>query len=207
MKKKKIMAEQNNGKDALYNSHKDRWSRKAKHQIPLAEKHIVGDIWTKGEWALYENSPVEILVETNENMLTGIKINNKVKMVNSTKLTKIDESAMGGLISLNPLNRMMQLAGISTPFNIESKEPETLKEADATNMFNSLMKANQAGEYKNNPEAAALATVGQILTGLSNVIEQLRDTVDASLMTKLDTAVGLGAFLIKTAKEKTKVVK
>lgn len=208
MKPQRIMAEQNDGSEELYNSHKDRWSRNAKHQLPLAEKHNLINQWKKGDIALFEGHQVEIVIPRGPNSTVGIMYNGQTKMVTETNLQKIDEAVMGGLMAVSPLNRMMQLAGISNPTTMSPAqdtvmETELLNEADPTNMFNGLMKANLSGEYKNNPDAARVATVGQIMVGLESVIAPLRTKMEPDMLKKLDVAVGLGAALVKTAKEMT----
>jgi hypothetical protein len=204
MRKLKIMAEQNNGNEVLYNSRKDRWSRKAKHNLPRSERPEINETFTKGEFAMYEDKAVEIVVATNKDFKTGIDLGGKVTMVNTYKLSRLDEAVIGGLTNLTPLNRIMQLAGL--PENASDENlPQVLDEAtDSTNMFNALYKANLAGEFKNNPDAARIATVGQVLTGLNTVIDPVRKSIDAGLVSKIDAAIGLGAFLIKTAQEKTR---
>ena len=209
MKSKRIMAEQSNGTEALYNSYKDRWSRRAKHQLAKAERTTVKSNWECGDLALYEGTHVEVIVPNGPNKTIGILWNGSTKMVAERKLVKLDENVVGGLLSVNPINRMMQLAGISVPMTIgetaDSEEnKDELMEADATNMFEALMKANLAGEFKNNPDAARLATVGQVMVGLENVIQPLREKVTPDLVSKLDAAVGLGAALLQTAQRMLK---
>lgn len=209
MKPQRIMAEQNDGSEELYNSHKDRWSRNAKHQLPLAEKHNLINQWKKGDIALFEGQHVEIIIPKGPNSTVGIVVDGKTKMVVEKLLSKIDEAVMGGLLAVSPLNRMMQLAGISNPSTITpSEEPiaetEVLNEADPTNMFNALMKANLAGEFKNNPDAARVATIGQIMAGLETVVAPLRTKLEPDMLKKIDVAVGLGAAFIKNARLMTK---
>lgn len=209
MKPPRIMAEQNDGSEELFNSHKDRWSRNAKHHIPVSEKKNLTDQWAKGDLAIFEGQEVEIVIPRGPNATIGICINGKTKMVQHSHLTKLDEAVMGGIQSVNPINRMMQLAGISNPTVMvpseeQVQESEILNEADPTNMFNALMKANIAGEYKNNPDAARIATVGQIMVGLESIIAPLRTKMQPDMLNKLDVAVGLGAALIKTAQGMTK---
>ena len=110
---------------------------------------------------------------------------------------------------LNPINRIMQLAGLSTsnivkPVAETESEPAIIEEADATNMFEALYKANANGEYKNNPDAARVATIGQIMVGLESQVEPLRGKLAADMEQKLNVAVGLGAALITAAKNMLK---
>ena len=99
---------------------------------------------------------------------------------------------------------MMQLAGISAPTIVEPVvETEEIDEADSTNMFEQLFKANLNGEYRNNPDAARLATIGQIMVGLESQVEPLRGKVTPDLENKINMAVGLGAALMTAAKSMT----
>lgn len=202
MKPHRIMAPQNASKEALWNSSNDRWSRNAKHPmnvneiIELAEEDVNEESnWTVGDTAIYNDQSVEITIPNGPDGTVGIMYEGKLKMVMADTLT---EGVMGGMTALSPINRMMQLAGISNPTIIGE---EQLSEADATNMFNQLFRANLAGEFKNNPAAARLATVGQIMVGLGAMVNELKtkDGIESDLATKLDTAVGLGAFLIQNA--------
>jgi len=120
---------------------------------------------------------------------------------------QLDEGVLGGMQPLNPINRIMQLAGLSTNNIIEpvsDPTPGIIEEADATNMFDALYKANANGEYKNNPDAARIATIGQIMAGLESQVEPLRGKLAADMEQKLNVAVGLGAALITAAKNMLK---
>ena len=127
-------------------------------------------------------------------------------MVLSSKLSKLDEGVLGGMQPLNPINRIMQLAGISAPITVEPVAEESitdiqsLEEADSTNMFEQLFNANLNGEFRNNPDAARLATIGDVMVGLESQVSQLRGKVSTDLETKINAAVGLGAALITAAK-------
>lgn len=211
MKPLKIVAPLNDIDEALWNSKEDRWSRNAKHQISTDDidtRHI----WEKGDFAVYEGQEVEILVSKGPNFTVGISFNGRTKMVKESKLKPLTEGVMGGLLALNPLNRMMQLAGLSNgnsePVKEESELSPTsldnvISEDDTTNMFTQLFKANLNGEYRNNPPAARLATVGEILAGLSSVVGELTGKVDPNLLAKITSAIGLGPALMQQAKAMT----
>lgn len=204
MKPPHIMAPQNSSKEELWNSSYDRWSRNAKHPIKVNEildlenDDVIDEHshWAIGDTAIYNNQSVEIKIPNGPDGTVGIIYEGKLKMVTADTL---NEGVMGGMTELSPLNRMMQLAGISSPTIVG--EDQQLIEADATNMFNQLFRANLSGEFKNNPPAARLATVGQIMVGLGAMVNELKtqDKISPDLATKLDTAVGLGAFLIQNA--------
>jgi hypothetical protein len=122
----------------------------------------------------------------------------------------LEEGVIGGMQPLGPINRIMQLAGISVPTTVgeELDQPEdvqTLSEADPTNMFQQLYTANtNDAKYKNNPQAAKLATIGQVLTGLNTQIGDLQGQIPSDLQSKLNMVVGLGALLIQQADQITK---
>jgi hypothetical protein len=133
----------------------------------------------------------------------------KINEIN-TDTEQLDEGVLGGMQPLNPINRIMQLAGLSTTNIVEpvaeteTQEISVITEADATNMFDALYKANANGEYKNNPDAARIATIGQIMVGLESQVEPLRGKLAADMEQKLNVAVGLGAALITAAKNMLK---
>ena len=209
----KIMAEQNNGDEALWNTRQDRWSRRAKHQLNLTNKgEISENIWNKGDKALYENQEVTVVIPAGPNFTVGIMLEGKTRMVRETMLYKIDEGVMGGMKPLSPINRIMQLAGLSVPTIMEPTSesidlvdtenvdpPVVVNEADATNMFEQLFDANFNGQYKNNPAAARLATIGQILTGIEPQVTQLADQIPQDLSQKITAVVGLGALIMQSA--------
>lgn len=209
---RRIMAPQGSSKEVLWNSTDDRWSRRAKHPLQVSEAiNMTDNNWEKGDVANYKGTDVTIEIPNGPNNTIGVIYEGKLKMVLNDTLT---ESVMGGMQPLGPINRMMQLAGLSVPTIIDPaqavSEDETsadtadvITEADATNMFQQLMKANFSGEYRNNPGAARLATVGQVLIGLNTVINDMKakNEIPADVVTKLDTAVGLGAYLMQSAKK------
>ena len=122
----------------------------------------------------------------------------------------LEEGVLGGMQPLNPINRIMQLAGIATNkimepvAETETEESAVIAEADATNMFDGLFKANANGEYKNNPDAARVATIGQIMAGLESQVAPIRGKLAPDMQQKLDVAVGLGVALITAAKNMLK---
>ena len=208
---RRIMAPQGTSKEALWNSVHDRWSRSAKHPLQVSEAvNMIENNWEKGDVAVYNGTDVTIEIPNGPNKTIGVIYEGQLKMVLNDSLS---ESVMGGMKPLSPINRMMQLAGLSVPTIIEPTDAiheesdqgsrEVIEENDATNMFQQLMKANFAGEYKNNPGAARLATVGQILVGLNAVITDMKakNEIPADIVPKLDTAVGLGAYLLQSARK------
>lgn len=211
MKVRRIMAPQDSTNEALWNSTRDRWSRKAKHPLQIYEAETMNEnTWEKGDIANYKGEDVVIEIPNGPNNTVGIVYEGRVKMVLNNALS---ESVMGGMQPLGPINRMMQLAGLSVPTIIEPNnnvteteelnDIEKLEEADTTNMFQQLEKANYSGEYRNNPGAARLATIGQVLMGLNTIVDAMKknNELPAEVAPKIDMAVGLGAFLQQTAKK------
>ena len=205
-----IMVEQNDGDDALWNSVEDRWSRKAKHAMNLPNKEAVSQDWEKGEIVIYEGAEVEISIPRGPNSCIGIIYDGKTKMVRESKLTKIDEGVMGGMTPLNPINRMMQLAGISNPTTIEPSIAEEqvpvaediIEEAD---MFTGLFNKHFLGDFKNNATAARIATMGDIMVGLQSQVANIKGKVSDDLYDKIEMATGIG-MLLKNAAEKMKTI-
>jgi len=206
----KIIAEQNDGDEALWNTTQDRWSRRAKHPMNLCLKSTIKESsWEIGDRAMYQGKEVEVVIPSGPNSTVGVIVEGRKRMVLESKLTRIDEFVMGGIQSLDPLNRMMQLAGLSVPSvtephadtmsETENTEEQILAEDDATNMFDQLFKSNFSGQYRNNPAAARLATVGQILAGLGTQAQDLKGQISDDMANKINASIGLGAALIQAA--------
>ena len=213
MKPRKIVAEQANDDLVLWNSDQDRWSRNAKHPIKVNELSNEDlYIWLEGDKAIFESKEVEIKIPAGPNGTTGIIIEGKTKMVLTSKLSRVDEGVMGSMQALNPLNRIMQLAGLSVPATVEPTEIQVseeqtgqpLEEAGSPDMFNALFDKNLKGEFANNPPAARVATVGEIMVGLNSQIEQLGPDIPSDLSGKLKAVLGIGAALMQTARAMTK---
>ena len=72
-------------------------------------------------------------------------------------------------------------------------------------MFDQLYKANLNNpSYKNNPNAAKLATVGEVLAGLQAIIQDLPADLPVEVAREIKMVPGIGANLIKTATAMTK---
>lgn len=206
MRKKKIMTQIDiDETEGLYNTSADRWSRRAKHH--LSKTDIVNSTDTsdfyQGEMAFYEGHEVEVRIPLGPNNTAGIMLEGHLKMVDRKKLYRLDESVMGELQPLMPLNRIMQLAGLEHSGTAVSQEEETLSEANESGtMFNQLYQKNVAGEYKNNSDAATMATIGQILSSMQTMIDKLPDDLDSNInKSQLKAVPGIGVELINTAKK------
>jgi len=210
MKPMHIVAEQTNEELVLWNTEDDRWSRRAKHPLRVNEVPRESTIiWEQGDMALYKSHPVEVTVPSGPNGTIGIIYEGQTKMVLKSRLTKIDESVFGNMQAILPINRMMQLAGISTPQimtptdQIADGDSAVQLTEDTGTLFDQLYKTNFAGQYRNNPTAAQVATIGQIMIGLQGQMQEIQDKLPPDLATKLQAAVGIGAALINAAKAMT----
>lgn len=109
----------------------------------------------------------------------------------------VQEGVMGGLKTLDPLGRMLQLAGVN-------HSPEVLEEDAASNSIRQLVKsAENMPEFKGNKEAARLYVMGTMLAAIyQNSQSQPFQTVQAQAKTKALTTLGaMGADFIKTARQ------
>ena len=112
----------------------------------------------------------------------------------------VNEGVMGNLTTLDPLGRMLQLAGVSAPV-------EQLEEDAASNTIAQLVKsAVNLPQYKGNAEAARLYVIGTLLSAIyQNVQAQPFQTVQAQAKTKALTTLGaMGADFIKSSQTAVK---
>lgn len=206
--------------EGLYNTTDDRWSRRAKHQLSKNEILNAADIsdFSKGDHAVYEGKEVEVRIPVGPNGTAGIMLEGHLKMVKRSDLQVIEEGfgVMGAMKPLGPLNRIMQLAGLEHSGAVVETEvdedeiideaTEELDEANAAGtMFNQLLTANTNNPaYKNNPSAAKVATIGQVLAGLQGLMTDLPAGMPPATLNQLKMVPGIGANLIKTATAMTK---
>lgn len=112
----------------------------------------------------------------------------------------VNEGVMGNLTTLDPLGRMLQLAGVSAPV-------EHLEEDAASNTIAQLVKsAVNLPQYKGNAEAARLYVIGTLLSAIyQNVQAQPFQTMQAQAKTKALTTLGaMGADFIKSSQQAVK---
>jgi hypothetical protein len=202
------------GSEGLYETTIDRWSRNAKHQFSKGEVASVTDIpqFEEGETVVFEGQEVKVKIPQGPKGTAGIMFEGHLKMVHHSKLAKLDEGVMGGVQTMAPINRIMQLAGLEHVGAVVaeeeiSEEPiseETISEDAAGNMFNQLLAKNKNDPaYKNNPDAARLATVGQVLAGMQSVIADLPESLPSTVSNQLKMVPGIGVNLINAAKTLT----
>ena len=134
----------------------------------------------------------------------------------------VTESMEGviGMTALNPINRMLQLAGVAPleethpaaqqaaiaiakkQEHDDMEETQDLEEADAAGTSDQLVKvATNLPQYKGNAEAARLYTVGTLLTAVFQNIKQNppQTTVAQGKVQELSILGAMGADLIKTS--------
>jgi hypothetical protein len=194
--------------DGLWNTESDRWSRRAKHHFSQTELRNASNLspFEKGDIAVYEGRQVEVRIPNGPNSTIGVMLEGHLKMVNSSKLCPIDESingVMGGLKPMEPLNRIMQLAGLEVSGAVS--ESEIIEADGAGTMFDQLLVKNQnSPEFRNNPAAAKVATIGQVLAGLQSMIQDLPMDQMGAVANQIRMVPGIGANLIDSAKKMTK---
>jgi hypothetical protein len=120
----------------------------------------------------------------------------------------MDEAVMGGVQTMTPINRIMQLAGLEHTGTVSSEiaeqvvDEEIISEADAAGLMAQLVTAamNQP-QYKNNEEAARLFVIGSILSEIYKDVttNKLQTVVGQGKMTELNPLGAMGADLIKSA--------
>lgn len=203
MRKMKIMTQIDiDESEGLYNTTVDRWSRRAKHH--LSKSDIANAIETsdfyEGENAFYKGKQVEVRIPIGPNGTAGIMLEGHLRMVDRKDLSRLDEGVMGGLKPLTPINRIMQLAGLEHTGVVVSEE-EVMEANESGTLFNQLYQKNVTGEFKNNPDAAKTATIGQILASMQSLIEQLPEELGLVDKAQLKAVPGIGASLISHAKK------
>ena len=137
-------------------------------------------------------------------------------------LQTVTESVQGaiGMTALNPINRMLQLAGVAPIEEThppaqqaaiaiakkkergEMEETEDLHEADAAGTINQLVTAaSNLPQYKGNAEAARLYTMGSLLSAIfQNLKENPMQTMQGQGKAQELSVLGaMGADLIKTS--------
>lgn len=199
------------GNEGLYETTVDRWSRNAKHQLAKADLVNASDEqqFDENEVVIYEGQEVTVKIPQGPKGTAGIMFEGHLKMVHHSKLTKLDEGVMGGVQTMTPINRIMQLAGLEHTGAVAVEETELteeqLDEDAAGNMFDQLLTKNQNDpKYKNNPEAAKIATVGQVLAGLQSVLSDIPADLPSGIANQLKAVPGIGASLITAASQMTK---
>ena len=197
------------GTEGLYETNVDRWSRDAKHRFAKSELASANDQpeFEEGDIALYEGIEVSVKIPQGPKKTIGIMLDNHLKMVHQSKVTKLNEMVMGGIKNITPLNRIMQLAGLEHSGAVENVvEDEVLTETNAEGMLAQLVTAAQnMPQYKNNSDAAKLYVIGSVLSQIAKDISttKFQNAGAQAKMPELQPLGALGADLIKTAQTLT----
>lgn len=92
---------------------KDKWDRKSKHHISKGEmlnKPVLVD-FEIGDEVVVEGKQGIVKIPSGPNNTVGIIVENKLKMFDQSQISRLDEMVLG-MLALNPINRIKQLAGI-----------------------------------------------------------------------------------------------
>lgn len=208
-----------NGEEGLYETTVDRWSRNAKHHLSKGELASANAVVTfeEGETAVYEGHEVEVKIPQGPKGTTGILFEGRLKMVHHSKLMKLDEGVMGGVQTMSPINRIMQLAGLEHTGVVSSDQlipesdeesPDTgemITEANLTGTFNQLVSSVPA-QFRDNPEAARLYVMGSLISVMAKDLQTtpLQTKVGMDKMKNLRLLAPMGADLVKSAQDLTR---
>jgi hypothetical protein len=83
-----------------------------------------------------------------------------MRMVKRADIVKLDEGVLAGLHEIEPINRVMQLAGLSSKYDIAREA--AIFEDIANNTIQSLIQSNN--KYPNDPDSNKLYVLGSLLT-------------------------------------------
>lgn len=213
MKKPKKYAQVDlTGAEGLYETTLDRFSRRAKHPLSHTELANAGDqpVFEVGDTVLYENIETTVKIPQGPHKSVGIMLNGHLTMVNENKLNKlVAESAIGGamgsVIGMPAINRMMQLAGLEQTGST-IVEQSTVTEAASDDMLDRMVQqAINLPQYKGNEEAARLYTIGALLATIGKTVSDNppQTVVGRQKLQTLTTLAVMGADLIKTAQTMT----
>jgi hypothetical protein len=213
MKKPKRYAQVDlTGAEGLYETTVDRWSRRAKHPLSHNELANAGNppLFEIGDKVLYENIETTVKIPQGPHNSVGIMLNGHLTMVNEDKLNKlVTEGAMGGamgsVIGMPAINRMMQLAGLDHTGSTIA-EQSVVTEADSDDMINKMVQqAAMLPQYKGNEEAARLYTIGALLATIGKTVSANppQTVAGRQKLQTLNTLAVMGADLIKTAQTMT----
>jgi hypothetical protein len=208
------------GNEGLYDTEIDRWSRNAKHPLSKVELLSANDLpnFTQGDIAMFEGKEVEVRIPQGPKQTTGIMLEGHLTMVKTTKLDKIEEGVMGGVRTMTPINRIMQLAGlehgtsvIAEPTVAESEEDteseviaeETLEEDNniATAFSKLVTSAPPPYNAPGNEEAARLYVMGGIISAIAKDLQTspLQSPTAINSTHTLNSLAPMGAALLQTA--------
>lgn len=190
------------GAEGLYETNVDRWSRNAKHHLGKSEILSADNQpeFEKGDIVLYEGKEVTVNIPLGPNNTVGLIIDNHLKLIHTSKVTKLEEMVMGGLKNVDPINRIMQLAGLDHSGAVVAEE--VLNESDAENMLSQMItSAQNLPQYKNNPDAVRMFVYGSVLSQIATDLNtnKFQNATAQSKMQELSNLGALGADLLKTA--------
>lgn len=193
----------------LYDTDQDRWSRHAKRhfskadlQNVMAEQCLEFDL---NESVTYLGKQAVVRIPNGPNNTVGIMMEGRMRMVQRSDVTKLEEGVMGSMTELAPLNRVMQLAGIAGAYNTTGTQDQFIVEDETDTFFTNLSRENLS-HVNQNAECARLYTVGQLLMAISKQLDpnSYDSTAIKTALSKqnlVNTLGPLGASFIKQAEE------
>ena len=153
--------------DARSARRRDAHMSKFDNRAPVSRD--TGDyVFESGDLVRYRDVDATVEIPNGPNNTIGIMIEGKMRMVNAGDITKIEEGVMGMMTNLSPINRVMQLAGISAPFNIEAQEP--LTEDSSSTMFDQLIQQNQS-QFGEDADSARIYAIGAVLAMIAEQLD------------------------------------
>jgi len=200
------------GAEGLYETTIDRFSRRAKHPLSHTELANAGDqpMFEVGDRVLYENIETIVKIPQGPHKSVGIMLNGHLTMVNENKLNKlVAEGAMGGamgsVIGMPAINRMMQLAGLEQTGSTIVEQSAVTEAASDDMLDRMVQQAVNLPQYKGNEEAARLYTIGALLATIGKTVSANppQTVVGRQKLQTLNTLAVMGADLIKTAQTMT----
>lgn len=196
------------GAEGLYETTVDRWSRRAKHHFSHSELADAGNqtVFEIGDKVIYENIETVVKIPQGPHNSVGIMLKGHLTMVNENKLNKIVSEgvmggAMGSVIGMPAINRMMQLAGLDHT-GATITEDTVITEVASDDMLDKLVQqAILMPQYKGNEEAARMYTIGALLATIGKTINAHppQTVAGRQKLQTLNTLGVMGADLIKTA--------
>jgi hypothetical protein len=192
-----------------WNTSSDRWGRNAKHHVSQNEIAAMTEdgMFDLNETVLHEGREATMEIPDGPRGMVGIRQDGALRMVHSSRVSKIvEEGVMGGVMAMPAINRMMQLAGLEHTGAVSTETSDTvaLEEDAASMMIDNLAKqASNMGQFKDRPEAAKLYALGSVLSALHKSASgtTFNSTEALAKKNELDALGVFGADLIKTAQD------
>ena len=191
----------------LYDTDEDRWSRNAKRHFSKADLQNVLAKQQQQEFDLnesvtYQGRQAVVRILRGPNNTVGIMMEGRMRMVKRADIVKLDEGVLGSMTGLEPLNRVMQLAGIAGAYNTGELGEHMIVEDETEQTFSNLSREN-LNQVNQNQQCARLYTVGQMLVAISKQLDpnSYDSTAIKTALSKQNLATTLGPMGISFMQE------